>query len=285
MKIKVAGEVGFCFGVKRAIAKVDELLNKEKEKIYVTGELIHNREFLRTYEGRNIEFNENVSEYGRGIAVIRAHGISDEEREKLMSNPNVIRVIDASCPYVLRVHHLTKKMVKEGYHVVIVGEPDHPETRGYYLNVAQNATVISSEKEIHKVPRVKKIAVFAQTTMDYRKFKRTVGELVTMFDEVRVFMSICPPVYKRQVSAEEISKSCDLVIVLGGVNSSNTRRLRDICAENTETVHLENINQIDLNLLKGKRTVGLVAGTSTPDWVVKEAIIFLENYPLQEIGR
>lgn len=279
MEVKLAKEVGFCFGVRRAIDKLDEILRITDKKIYVTGELIHNKEFLERYRGKNVIFSEDIDSYSeRGIAVIRAHGISDEERTKLMSNPNLEKVIDASCPYVLRVHYLTKKMVKEGYHVVIIGDMDHPETKGYYLNIKDNATIIDSENKIHAIPNVKKIAVFAQTTMDYRKFKDLVYGLIDRFDEVRVFMTICPPVLNRQKEVERLSKECDLMIVLGGYNSSNTKKLRDICARYTEVVHIENIHQLDLSLLKGKKRVGVVAGTSTPEWVIMEAYNFLKDY-------
>lgn len=279
MEVEIAKEIGFCFGVRKAVEKLDDIIEKENEKIYVTGDLIHNKDVLKKYEGKNIEFNQDVSSYvDRGIVVIRAHGISDEEREKIRSNPNIMKVLDASCPYVLRLHYLTKKMVKEGYHVVIIGDANHPETRGYYLNVKDNATVIGSVEEIQNIPKVKKIALFAQTTMSYQKFKEIAKELLDKFDEVRVFMTICPPVYERQKSVEELSKNCDLMIVLGGYNSSNTKKLRDLCSKYTEAIHIENIHQLDLNILKGKRKVGIAAGTSTPDWIIEEAYNFLRNY-------
>lgn len=279
MEVEIAKEIGFCFGVKKATEKLDEIISKENKKIYVTGMLIHNEDFLSKYKDRNIEFNEDVSSYNEmGIVVIRAHGISDEERKIISSNTNVEKVIDATCPYVLRVHYLTKKMVKEGYHIVIVGEKNHPETRGYYLNVKDNATVIKNSEEIDSIPKVKKIAVFAQTTMNYEKFKEIVKELVVQFDEVRVFMTICPPVYNRQKSVEELSKSCDLMIVLGGYNSANTKKLRELCAKYTEAIHIENIRQLDVNVLKGKKKIGIAAGTSTPDWVIQEAYEFIKNY-------
>ncbi|MFN4244566.1 MAG: 4-hydroxy-3-methylbut-2-enyl diphosphate reductase [Brevinematia bacterium] len=279
MEVIVLEDIGFCFGVRKAVEKLDEVLEKESEKIYVTGDLIHNKAFLKKYEGKNVEFNEDISKYTeKGIAIIRAHGISDREREQMNSNPNLLKVIDTTCPYVLRVHYLTKKMVKEGYHVVIVGDVNHPETRGYYLNVKDNATIISSEKEIDKIPKVKKIAVFAQTTMNYREFRDIVKNLLTDFDEVRVFRTICPPVYNRQVSAELLAKECDLIVVLGGYNSSNTKKLRDICAMYTQAVHIENINQLNLSVLRGKKKVGIVAGTSTPDSVIQEAYNFLRQF-------
>ncbi|MGC8767496.1 MAG: 4-hydroxy-3-methylbut-2-enyl diphosphate reductase [Brevinematia bacterium] len=279
MEVELAKEIGFCFGVRKATEKLEEIVSKEDGKIYVTGMLIHNKDFISRYEGKNIEFNEDVSNYKeRGIVIIRAHGISDEERRIINSNPNVENVIDATCPYVLRVHYLTKKMVKEGYHIVIVGEKDHPETRGYYLNVKDNATVIKTVEEIDSIPKVKKIAVFAQTTMNYEKFKEVVKELVVNFDEVRVFMTICPPVYNRQKSVEELSKECDLMIVLGGYNSANTKKLRDLCAKYTEAIHIENIRQLDVSILKGRKKVGIAAGTSTPDWIINEAYEFIKNY-------
>ncbi|MCX8029847.1 MAG: 4-hydroxy-3-methylbut-2-enyl diphosphate reductase [Brevinematales bacterium] len=279
MEVEIAKDVGFCFGVRKAVDKLDEVLNTQKEKVYVTGDLIHNKDFLKKYDGKNVEFNEDISSYNeRGLVVIRAHGISDSEREKLKNNPNLVEIIDASCPYVLRVHYLTKKMVKEGYHIVIIGESSHPETRGYYLNVKDNATVVYSKEEINNIPRVKKIAVFPQTTMNYQKFKSIVSELVTEFGEVRVFMTICPPVYNRQKSVEELSKECDLMVVLGGYNSSNTKKLRDLCARYTEAIHIENISQLDTSILKGKKKVGIAAGTSTPDWIINEAYQFLKNY-------
>ncbi|MEN2998492.1 MAG: 4-hydroxy-3-methylbut-2-enyl diphosphate reductase [Brevinematia bacterium] len=283
MEIEIAKEIGFCFGVRKAIEKLDETLEKENEKVYITGELIHNKDLLKKYEGKKVEFNQDISSYNeRGIVIIRSHGISDEEREKINSNPNVIKVIDATCPYVLRVHQLTKKMYKDGYHIVIIGEADHPETRGYYLNIKDRATVINSKEEISKIPKVKKVAVFAQTTMDYQKFKEIVGEMVTEFEEIRTFTTICPPVYNRQKSAEELSKRCDLVIILGGYNSSNTKKLRDLCAKYTDTVHIENIRQLDPKTLEGKRKIGIVAGTSTPDWIIEEAYNFLKSRQVKD---
>ena len=279
MEVVVLKELGFCFGVSKAVEKLDEVLEKESEKIYVTGDLIHNKNFLKKYEGKNVVFDEDISRYTeRGIAIIRAHGISDEERQKMKSNPNLLKIIDTTCPYVLRVHYLTKKMVKEGYHVVIIGDENHPETRGYYLNIKDNATVISSEKDICKIPKVKKIAVFPQTTMNYHEFKEIVKNLVTEFDEVRVFKTICPPVYNRQISAEVLAKESDLIIVLGGYNSSNTKKLKEICSKYTEAIHIENIKQLDLNVLKNKKKVGIVAGTSTPQSIIQEAFDFLTNY-------
>jgi 4-hydroxy-3-methylbut-2-enyl diphosphate reductase len=278
MEVEIAKDIGFCFGVRKAIESLDKVVDEySKEEIYVTGELVHNKDAIKKYKESNVKFSQNIDEYN-GIVVIRAHGISDEEREKIKSNPNVKKIIDTTCPYVLRVHYLTKKMVKEGYHIIIIGEKDHPETRGYYLNVKDNCTVIEPSVGIKELPKVKKVAVFAQTTMNYEKFKEIVKELVTEFDETRIFMTICPPVINRQKSVVELSKECDLMVILGGYNSSNTKKLRDLCAKYTEAVHVERINQLNPEILKGKRKVGIAAGTSTPDWIIQEAYEFLKNY-------
>jgi len=279
MEVEIAKEIGFCFGVRKAIEALDKVINESDGKIYVTGELVHNREALKKYEAEGVRFTTDVNEYSDTV-VIRAHGISDEERERIKSNSNIKKIVDATCPYVLRVHHLTKKMAEEGYHIIIIGEKDHPETRGYYLNVKDKCTVIEPSVDIKemKLPRVKRVAIFAQTTMDYEKFKEIVKEMVTEFDEARVFMTICPPVVNRQKSVIQLSKECDLIIVLGGYNSSNTKKLRDLCAKYTESLHIERISELDTNILKGKKKVGIAAGTSTPDWIIQEAYEFLKSY-------
>ncbi len=288
MEVEIAKEVGFCFGVRKAVDNLDNILEKNQDKyIYVTGPLIHNSEFLKKYENKNVDFSNNLDRVSENsVILIRAHGISDEERKKIMEKASETnsKVIDSSCPYVLRVHYFTKKMVNEGYHIVIIGDKDHPETRGYYLNVKDHCTVIKSSEEISMIPKVKKIAVFAQTTMNNQKFKEIAKDLLTEFDEVRVFMTICPPVLNRQKSVVELAKNVDLMVVLGGYNSSNTKKLKEICEKYTQAVHIQRIHELDLKILEGKKKVGIAAGTSTPDWIIDEAYQFLKNYSPQTVS-
>jgi len=273
MKIYLAEHAGFCFGVKRAMDIVSELIGEDD--VYTLGPLIHNPQVVKDLEEKGIKCIEDLVEIPKGKVVIRAHGVPPETIQK--ANDLELGVIDATCPYVTKVHNLTKKLDREGYQVIILGEKKHPEVIGIKGN-SENAIVIEDLEEVKNLDKYEKIGLVSQTTQSNNKFKLLARKLEKYSDEIKIYNTICNATDERQKAAVKLAEQMDLMIVLGGYNSGNTRRLAELCSEETETLHIEKFSDIDQKVLQGKKKVGVTAGASTPDYLIKELIEELNKY-------
>jgi len=286
MKIVVAKNSGFCFGVKRAMKIIDDLEKFSKEKpLYTLGPIIHNPQVVDSLEEKGIFPLEDVSKVKKGSLILRTHGVEKKLLDKIKRKN--IKYIDATCPFVANAHNYVKKLFKEGYLVVIFGEKDHPEILAINSQIDNKGIVVEKKEDVKKIFNLKdrKIGVISQTTQSLEKFKEIVCELMDNFKEIYVVNTICNATSLRQNSAVEVAKKVDLMLVIGGKNSGNTKRLFQICyALNKNTFHIETYKEIESfkeKVLKSKR-VGLVAGASTPDWIIDEVVNFLKKIDKEE---
>ena len=275
MKIELASSYGFCFGVKRAIRIAEE---HKGSKTY--GPLIHNKdEINRLKEGFNIGLAETLEDIDADDSVvIRTHGIPKHELEVLKTQKN--KVIDATCPYVTTPQQIVEKMSEEGYSIVIFGDKNHPEIKGvvsYAVN-PEDAFIVLEAEELETLPLSSKVALVSQTTRKPEDFLKIVNALILTRKEVRVFNTICNATFENQDAAAALAKRADVMVVIGGKHSSNTKQLHSICKRDCEESYLiENEQELDPSWFKGKELCGISAGASTPDWIVQNVIDKIES--------
>lgn len=276
MKITLATSYGFCFGVKRAIKIAEE---HPKSKTY--GPLIHNKdEIQRLQSGYGIVSVDNLSDINpQESVVIRTHGIPKNELDILKSQNNTI--IDATCPYVTTPQNIVQKMSQEGYDIVIFGDENHPEIKGvmsYALDASRVFVTLEAE-DVAKLPLGNKVAVVAQTTRNPRDFLLVVDALVLVSKEVRIFNTICNATFENQDAAAELAKKSDIMVVIGGKHSSNTKQLYAICKQYCKDSYLvENATELQAVWFEKKNNCGISAGASTPDWVVESVVEVIKKF-------
>lgn len=276
MKILVADYSGFCFGVKKAVSTAYDTKNKDG-KIYTYGPIIHNSKVVNELESKGIKPLDSIESLNRNdTVIIRSHGVSKDIILSLQEKE--VNIIDATCPYVDSIHKKVEEYFNKGYQIVIIGDPNHPEITGINGWCQNSAIIIDSVEKTAGFKFYPKVCIVAQTTMNIEKWKNIIAALLGISREIVIFNTICNATEQRQKAADELSKKCDAVIVLGGYNSSNTKKLVDICRVNCpKTYHVESIDELNYNELKGIDTLGITAGASTPDWIIKEAINKMSN--------
>ncbi len=270
MKIQLASSYGFCFGVKRAI----EIAEEHKGSV-TYGPLIHNKDEIdRLKDGFNIGIARNLNDIQTNDAVvIRTHGIPKDELAVLNSQDH--KIIDATCPYVTTPQNIVAKMSEEGYSIVIFGDANHPEIKGVvsYATYPDDAFIVLEPEELEELPLRGKVAVVSQTTKKPEDFAKIVTALMLTRKEIRVFNTICNATFENQDAAADLAKEADVMIVIGGKHSSNTKQLHSICKRDCEDSYLiENCDELDASWFEGKKLCGISAGASTPDWVVQNVI-------------
>ena len=273
MEVRLAKSAGFCFGVKRAVQTVYEQVEKGG-KIYTYGPIIHNEEVVRDLERKGvvvIESKEELAKLTEGTVIIRSHGVPKEIYQ--MIEKQGLQCVDATCPFVKRIHTIVEKESGQGSRIVIIGNENHPEVVGIKGWSLTPATVIESEEEAEnfQAKEDEKICMVAQTTFNYNKFK----ELVEIFQKrgynVSVVNTICNATEERQTEAKEIAALVDVMIVIGGKHSSNTRKLYEICSKECEnTYFIQTLDDLHLELPKAVRLIGITAGASTPNNIIEE---------------
>lgn len=282
MEVILAEKAGFCFGVKRAVDEAVKVKEKYNKKIYTLGPLIHNKdvvEYLKEKEIFPIEINDINALTEGDVVIIRSHGVTPETF-KLLEDKNII-VVNATCPYVSNIQQKVKKYYDLGYSVIIIGDSNHPEVIGINGWCENKAIIAKSGEELKEIP--KKVCVVSQTTEKQQNWESVLSEITKTAKEIIAFNTICSATETRQKSAEELSKVVDVMIVIGGYNSSNTTKLFEICKSNcSKTIHVENVSQIPKALLHSKVNlkIGVTAGASTPDWIIKEAILEMSDQEL-----
>lgn len=268
MEIKLAENFGFCFGVKRAIEIAEASQNAS-----TYGPLIHNREEInRLEENFNVKTVHAMDELEASEKVIiRTHGIMKEELENLQESGK--EIIDATCPFVTKPQEIVEEMSKEGYRVIIFGDENHPEVKGVKSYAHNEAWVVLSVEELEGRHLGPKVAVVSQTTRKVKAFMEIVNYLIENVKEVRVFNTICNATFENQDAADQLSREADVMIVIGGKNSSNTKQLLSIAASNCPDSYLiETPEEIEEGWFSGKKLCGITAGASTPDWIIQNVI-------------
>lgn len=275
--IRVAESAGFCFGVKRAIEMAYEAIGVEP-KLYSYGQLIHNKTVTDDLASKGLEIVESLDGLTEGTLLIRSHGVGkvlyDEAEAK------GLKILDGTCPFVKKIHNIVHDKLAEGLGIIIVGDGTHPEVIGIN-GWCENAAVILEDEEAAKtkeIPEKEKYAVVVQTTFRQAKFDKILEILQNRGVNMEVHNTICSATEKRQTEAEELSKTVDKMIVIGGKNSSNTQKLVEICAKNCgNTVHIETICDLVLNNFGKDDKIGITAGASTPPAIIKEVVVTMSE--------
>ncbi|MFY9279211.1 MAG: bifunctional 4-hydroxy-3-methylbut-2-enyl diphosphate reductase/30S ribosomal protein S1 [Caldicoprobacterales bacterium] len=279
MKIILAPNAGFCFGVRRAIDSVYENLDQALP-LYTLGPIIHNPSVVEELNKKGVRVAETVEDVAEGKVVIRSHGVGKEIYDQIASKE--LEYIDATCPYVKRIHKLVGKHHKNGYEIIIIGENNHPEVIGIKGWCDNQAYVINNIEDVKRLPDFDKACVVAQTTTALSKWDELVNQLKHKVKDLTEYNTICYATAERQKEAESIAKAVDVMLVIGGKNSSNTKKLYNICKSYCEnTFAIETVDDIDFSVFDSQDVVGVTAGASTPDWIIKEVIekmnVFDEN--------
>jgi len=277
MRVKLAKNLGFCFGVKRAVGIASGLLCQGESKAYCLGPLIHNSQVVDKLSKSGLKVVDNLDRLKGGTLVIRSHGASPDAimraREKSM------KIVDATCPFVKRLHLAAKSYGEKGYKVVIVGDAGHPEIEAL-SGVAGELVVVNDAKDVQRHNlNGKKVALLAQTTQSKANFKAVLAKLKKMrLAGLSTFDTICRDSTNRQSGALRLAKSVDVMVVLGGKNSANTKRLVSLCKKAcARTYHVETAGEIRDSWFSSGAKVGIASGASTPDWVIKEVLEKLER--------
>jgi len=276
MKVLVTEKCGFCHGVKNAISMAEKVLAQEDE-VYSLGPIIHNEDEVQRLAKAGLKTVENEKEIQSGTVIIRSHGAAPEQVLKLKEKG--IDIVDATCVLVKRVQHIAENLESDGYKVVIIGDENHPEVRAV-MGCVKDIIVLAGEPDIHKLAENAKLGIVCQTTQSPNYFGKMLGAIgQSSFSELKVINTLCREAIKRQTSAVQLCKQVDVMFVLGGLKSANTRRLADLCKEyNDQTYHLQNWNGLDKKILLGKNTAGVTAGASTPEWIIAEFVRNLEAF-------
>ncbi len=273
MIIELAESYGFCFGVKRAIKIAEENKNSS-----TYGALIHNsKEIKRLEKDFNVGLSDDYKSFKAGEkAVIRTHGIPKNELRELKNNS--VNVVDATCPYVTKPQQICQEMSEDGYDIVIFGDEAHPEIKGVKSYATNGVIVVTCSKDLEDIKLRDKIALVAQTTRKVEEYMEIANYLIPRHKEVRVFNTICNATFENQEAVRKISKKADIMIVIGGKNSSNTKQLFSIASDNCkDSYHIEDENDIDFSWLTSKKFCGISAGASTPDWIIQNVVNSIQN--------
>ncbi len=275
MNVEVAKTAGFCFGVERAVNTVYEQVEKGNGPIYTYGPIIHNEEVVKDLEQKGVtvvEGEENLSKITEGTVIIRSHGVSKHIYDIL--NQNSINYVDATCPFVKKIHRIVEDESKKGSYIIITGNETHPEVEGIKgWCVHDNISIVKNVDEANAliIENNQKICIVSQTTFNYNKFKEIVDKINEKGYDIIVLNTICSATEERQREAADVAKRSDAMIVIGGKSSSNTQKLFEICKMECEnTYYIQTIKDLDVNLLKSAKNVGITAGASTPNNIIEE---------------
>lgn len=274
MKVITAKTAGFCFGVKRAVSKVYELIESGRSPIYTLGPIIHNEEVVRDLEEKGVRVIHSPEELAGtqgGTVVIRSHGVGEAVYRSLEEMG--ISYVDVTCPFVLKIHRIVKEEGEKGRHVIIIGDPAHPEVQGICGWCHGEKSVIQTREEAERITAnfTKPISIVSQTTFNYNKFQDLVEILEKKRYDNNVLNTICNATEERQREAKEIAASVDTMLVIGGRHSSNTQKLFEICKrECGNTYYIQTLGDLDSEMFQFSSCVGITAGASTPNKIIEE---------------
>lgn len=280
MQVVMADKCGFCFGVRRAIDLAVQQCDTGK-RVYSLGPIIHNPQVIERLHAEGLAVINSPEEAESGVVIIRSHGAPSSVVEVLKTRG--LEVVDATCPLVKRAQERAKELARDGYAVVIVGEPEHPEVRAILEDIGQAAVVEDGPPASLKTAR--RVGVIAQTTQTPETFQLVVAGLLAFdFEELRVYNTICSATVDRLQATLDLARDVDVMFVLGGRNSANTARLAQLCeATGVPTFHLETVAELTTGMVAGKQVAGVSAGASTPDWIIQEFVEKLES--MEPAGR
>ncbi|HEY3245220.1 MAG TPA: 4-hydroxy-3-methylbut-2-enyl diphosphate reductase [Phycisphaerae bacterium] len=280
MIVKLARKRGFCFGVEDAIELAEQTLQERggAGQVVALGPVIHNRQVVDQLERAGLNQSGDLDALAAGTTVlIRSHGVSPETLADVAGRG--LNIVDATCVLVKRAQNVVKQLHEEGYQVIMIGDPNHPEVKGV-IGYAPGVIVIDQGDDIDAKlpPRREKLGIVAQTTHAPEHVANMIGEIAKRpFRELKIVNTLCLEVIRRQEAALELCQEVDVMIVLGGLHSANTQEMARLCREaGMETYHLETWDQFDPQMVAGKKVVGVTAGASTPEWIISDFVKKLE---------
>ena len=281
MEVKTAKSAGFCFGVKRAVEKVYEVAGEKESPVYTYGPIIHNEEVVEDLEKRGVSVlnsEEELLALTEGTVIIRSHGVPKKIYQLLREKG--LDYVDVTCPFVLKIHRIVERESRAGRHIVIIGNRDHPEVEGIRGWCDGPSTVIKTREEAENFLREghENVCIVSQTTFNYKKFKDIVDIFSKKSYDIDVMNTICNATEERQTEAAAIAGDSDAMIVIGGKHSSNTQKLYEICKNVCPDTHfIQTLDDLDLKQFQSFRSVGITAGASTPNTIIKEVQSYVRN--------
>ena len=281
MEVTVAKTAGFCFGVKRAVEKVYEQIGKMEKPIYTYGPIIHNEQVVGDLQEKGVEVIDTLEELKTirdAVVVIRSHGVGKDVYDILKENG--VEIVDATCPYVKKIHRIVEKQTAEGRRVLIVGSEDHPEVHGIKGWGDERTKVIENMDDFRRLelPEDEKLCIVSQTTFNYKKFQDLVEKISKTRYDITVLNTICNATQERQVEAMRIASQVDVMLVIGGKHSSNTQKLYDICRKECKnTYYIQTLGDFNPECISSVRSVGITAGASTPNNIIEEVHTKCQN--------
>ncbi len=283
-KVIMAKEVGFCFGVKRAINLTRQAL-AERQEVFILGDLVHNKRVTDELEGKGLRKIEEYEAEKTGTMVIRAHGLPKAKIQEIRSRG--IDIVDATCPIVLRAQEAAQTLERDGYQVVIIGDKNHAEIKGILGALEQPALVIDTIEELHEAKQdyilMRKVGVIFQTTHALELCNKIVNEMLMMCKEIRIINTICRPVQNRQDDAIGLAQKVPLMIVVGSRTSANTVELAALCKHyNPNTIHVQNADELLPEQFISAELVGIASGLSTPEDLVEAVKVKVLTYDAED---
>ncbi len=282
--IRKAVHAGYCWGVERALDIVNQTAETHQDvPVRTLGPIIHNPQVVHSLNEKGVHAIDSLNEMTKGgTVIIRTHGVAPEVYQQAESNG--LTVVDATCPLVTLVQNKAKQLVNEGYHLVIFGNSKHPEVIGTLGHAGGKATVIEKPIDVCTAKLPKKVGVVVQTTQETELVSELLSYLAPRCKEIKVFNTICNPTIERQDAARELARAVQVMIVVGGKNSSNTRHLADVCREEgATTYHIEEPTEVETNWFAGVREIGVTAGASTPGWLMDQVISHIHDLEQQNL--
>ena len=282
MKVLCAKHLGFCLGARRAVHLAEET-TRRAGSVFSLGPLIHNRQTVDRLAQTGVTVVDSPEELGDGPVLIRAHGLDPATTARLTER--CTGVVDATCVLVRRAQSAVQTLHEEGYRVVVIGEADHPEVQGI-VGYAPDVFVVGTPEEVERLPRSSRLGVVGQTTLPQETFAEMIGLIAARpFRELKVVNTLCREVDRRLEAARVLCRHVDVMFVLGGLHSANTRRLAQVCrAQGVPTYHLEDWSSFRSAYVAGRRVAGVTAGASTPDWIIETFVENLARLALDTAG-
>ena len=276
MNVELAKTAGFCFGVKRAVDTVYQQIEQYRgEKIFTYGPIIHNEEVIKDLRSHGVEVlndEEELKTADADVVVIRSHGVAKYIYD--IMEERGITCVDATCPFVKKIHKIVAEKSAEGSYIVIVGNGEHPEVQGIRGWAGEQVTVVQTQEDAERfelLDKDQKVCIVAQTTFNYNKFKELVEIISKKRYDIVVLNTICNATKERQTEARQIAARVDAMVVIGDKRSSNTQKLFEICKEEClNTYYIQTLDDLDINQLRSVETVGITAGASTPNKIIEE---------------
>jgi len=271
MNVTVAPCAGFCFGVRRALKLAFDAAHEGNGPMVTLGPIIHNPQVVEKLSDEGLRVVDDLSDIETGTLVVRSHGLP---RTVLSAaRDRGVEIVDATCPFVKMAQNRAAQLEKEGYAVVVVGEQDHPEVLSITGSLASDATVVTGPDDLGDRPSADRVGIVCQTTQPIERLKAVVARLLDSSQEVKVFNTICNATSERQVNALKLAEAVDVMLIVGGRNSANTRRLWEICRDaGSDAYHIETADELEPVWFEGKKEVGVTGGASTPQWIIDEVV-------------